>query len=42
MLHAVYRVGDLQATIDYYTKHFGMQLLRMRDMPEVRACANSV
>jgi len=31
----VYRVGDLEKTIEYYKKHFGMQLLRMRDMPEV-------
>mmetsp|Transcript_6807 Transcript_6807/g.18287 ORF Transcript_6807/g.18287 Transcript_6807/m.18287 type:complete len:351 (-) Transcript_6807:285-1337(-) len=34
MLHVVYRVGDLDKTIEYYKKHFGMQLLRMRDVPE--------
>jgi len=34
-LHAVYRVGDLDATIDYYKKHFGMKQLRYRDVPEV-------
>lgn len=33
-LHVVYRVGDLQAHIDYYEKHFGMKLLRTRDIPE--------
>ena len=32
----VYRVGDLEKTIEYYKKHFGMQLLRLRDVPEVR------
>ena len=34
-LHAVYRVGDLDATIDYYKKHFGMKQLRYRDVPDV-------
>ncbi len=36
MLHAVYRVGDMATTIDYYKKHFGMKLLRYRDIPDVR------
>ena len=26
MLHAVYRVGDLQKTIDYYKTNFGMKV----------------
>jgi catechol 2,3-dioxygenase-like lactoylglutathione lyase family enzyme len=26
MLHAVYRVGDLNGTIEYYKKHFGMEV----------------
>lgn len=34
MLHAVYRVGDLDKTIKYYTECFGMQLLRKRDVPD--------
>lgn len=34
-LHAVYRVGDLDATIDYYKTHFGMKQLRYRDVPDV-------
>jgi lactoylglutathione lyase len=34
MLHVVYRVGDLDATIKYYEDHFGMLQLRYRDMPE--------
>ena len=34
-LHAVYRVGSLEATIDYYQKHFGMKQLRYRDVPDV-------
>ncbi len=36
MLHAVYRVGDMDTTIEYYKKHFGMKLLRYRDIPDVR------
>ena len=35
MLHAVYRVGDIDTTIEYYKKHFGAKLLRYRDIPEV-------
>ncbi len=35
MLHAVYRVGDMQASIDWYKKNFGAKLLRYRDVPEV-------
>ena len=35
MLHAVYRVGNLDETIDYYKKHFGLKQLRYRDIPEV-------
>lgn len=34
MLHAVYRVGDLDATEEYYKKHFGMKRLRYRDVPD--------
>ncbi|KAE7995409.1 hypothetical protein FH972_000211 [Carpinus fangiana] len=33
-LHAVYRVGDLERTIKFYTECFGMKLLRQRDIPE--------
>ena len=36
MLHAVYRVGDMATTIEYYKKHFGAKLLRYRDIPDVR------
>lgn len=36
MLHAVYRVGNMDATIQYYKTHFGAKLLRYRDIPEVR------
>ncbi|KAL3744412.1 hypothetical protein ACJRO7_013648 [Eucalyptus globulus] len=36
MLHAVYRVGDLDKTIKFYTECFGMKLLRKRDIPEER------
>ena len=35
MLHAVYRVGDMDATIAFYKDCLGMQLLRYRDIPEV-------
>ncbi|XP_054786126.1 lactoylglutathione lyase GLX1-like [Prosopis cineraria] len=34
LLHAVYRVGDLDRTIEFYTECFGMKLLRKRDVPE--------
>ncbi|CAI8590680.1 unnamed protein product [Vicia faba] len=33
-LHVVYRVGDLDRTIKFYTEVFGMKLLRKRDVPE--------
>ncbi|OVA03388.1 Glyoxalase/fosfomycin resistance/dioxygenase domain [Macleaya cordata] len=33
-LHAVYRIGNLDRTIKFYTECFGMQLLRKRDVPE--------
>ncbi|AEE28796.1 glyoxalase/bleomycin resistance protein/dioxygenase superfamily protein [Arabidopsis thaliana] len=33
-LHVVYRVGDLDRTIEFYTEVFGMKLLRKRDIPE--------
>ncbi|KAJ9136357.1 hypothetical protein P3X46_033445 [Hevea brasiliensis] len=34
LLHVVYRVGDLDRTIKFYTECFGMKLLRKRDVPE--------
>ncbi|GMY36872.1 lactoylglutathione lyase GLX1 [Fagus crenata] len=34
LLHVVYRVGDLERTIKFYTEIFGMKLLRQRDIPE--------
>ncbi|CAI0408989.1 unnamed protein product [Linum tenue] len=36
MLHVVYRVGDLDKTIKFYTECLGMKLLRQRDIPEDR------
>ncbi|KAJ7946300.1 Lactoylglutathione lyase [Quillaja saponaria] len=33
-LHAVYRVGDLERTIKFYTEGLGMKLLRQRDIPD--------
>lgn len=33
-LHAVYRVGNLERTIKFYTECLGMKLLRQRDIPE--------
>lgn len=36
MLHAVYRVGNMDETISYYKKCFGAKLLRYRDIPDVR------
>eukprot|EP00897_Mesotaenium_endlicherianum_P003438 jgi/Mesen1/3121/ME000184S02178 len=34
MLHVVYRVGDLDRTIKFYTECLGMKLLRKRDIAE--------
>ncbi|BBN09879.1 uncharacterized protein MPTK1_4g23460 [Marchantia polymorpha subsp. ruderalis] len=34
MLHVVYRVGDLDKTIKFYTECLGMKLLRKRDFPD--------
>lgn len=36
MLHVVYKVGDLDKTIKFYTDCLGMKLLRKRDIPEER------
>ena len=36
ILHTMLRVGDLQRSIDFYTKVLGMQLLRTTDRPEQR------
>ena len=36
ILHTMLRVGDLQRSIDFYTKVLGMQLLRIRDNPEYK------
>ena len=34
ILHTMLRVGDLQRSIDFYTRVMGMQLLRTSDRPE--------
>ena len=34
LLHTMLRVGNLQRSIDFYTKVMGMQLLRTTDRPE--------
>ena len=34
ILHTMIRVVDLDKSIDFYTKIFGMQLLRKRDFPD--------
>lgn len=34
LLHVVYRVGNLDRTIKFYTESLGMQVLRKRDVPE--------
>lgn len=36
MLHTMIRVGDLDRSIDFYTKLLGMKLLRRTDYPEGR------
>jgi lactoylglutathione lyase len=34
ILHTMLRVGDMQRSVDFYTKVMGMQLLRTTDRPE--------
>ncbi len=34
LLHTMLRVGDLQRSIDFYTRVMGMKLLRTADRPE--------
>ena len=34
ILHTMLRVGDLQRSIDFYTKVMGMQVVRTTDRPE--------
>ena len=36
ILHTMLRVGDLQRSIDFYTRVLGMKLLRTRDNPEYK------
>jgi lactoylglutathione lyase len=36
ILHTMLRVGDLQRSIDFYTKVMGMSLLRTTDRPDQR------
>jgi lactoylglutathione lyase len=33
-LHTMLRVGDLQRSVDFYAKAFGMKELRRRDVPD--------
>lgn len=33
-LHTMLRVGDLQRSVDFYTKGFDMQEIRRRDVPD--------
>jgi lactoylglutathione lyase len=34
LLHTMLRVGDMQRSVDFYTKIMGMKLLRTTDRPE--------
>jgi lactoylglutathione lyase len=36
LLHTMLRVMDLDASLEFYTKHLGMKLLRKRDFPSGR------
>ena len=33
-LHTMLRVGDMQRSVDFYTRILGMRVLRTRDVPE--------
>src|SRR6478609_2576217 len=35
-LHTMLRVGDMQRSVDFYTRVLGMQVLRTRDIPEYK------
>ncbi len=35
-LHTMLRVRDLEASIDFYTRHLGMRILRRREFPDGR------
>ena len=35
-LHTMLRVGDLQKSVDFYTKGFGMTEIRRRDVPDCK------
>ena len=34
LLHTMIRVGDLDKSLDFYTRHLGMKLLRRTDFPD--------
>ena len=34
LLHTMFRVTDMDKSIDFYTNIFGMKLLRRKDFPE--------
>ena len=36
ILHTMLRVGNLQRSLDFYTKVLGMQLIRQQDYPDGR------
>lgn len=35
-LHTMLRVGDMQRSVDFYTRVLGMRVLRTRDVPEYK------
>lgn len=35
-LHTMLRVGDMQRSVDFYTRVLGMRVLRERDVPEYK------
>jgi len=36
LLHTMLRVGDMQRSVDFYTRILGMRVLRTRDVPEYK------
>lgn len=36
IMHTMIRVGDLDRSVDFYSKHFGMSVVKKTDVPEAK------